>query len=221
MKPKFFELFFRLTTAIVAIVGLGLSSPYGPAMQFWFFTSQTNAFVAVVELISVICITLQLCGKTPKFVNTKWFSILHLMTSFFITITGIIYCFILTPAGVIWGGKDISFMLNIRNIILHAIVPLMSILGYFIFTKKHPISKKLALLFLAYPLCYFVSVILRVAFGGKPFYDGTLYPYFFIDPTINNQGWELVSIWVILISISFYLLALLYIHLTNKYSKTK
>ncbi len=221
MKSKIFELLYRLLIITFAILGLCLNNPYGNGMQFWFFTSQTNAFVVIIEAIICVLIIINICGKETHLAKNNVFSLIRLMITFFITITGIIYMFVLAPTGIAFAGKSASYMFNFRNIILHAVVPVMSIIGYYAFANSGMMNKNHAWYFLIYPFIYFVLAIFRVEFGGKPFYDGTLYPYFFIDPTIGGQGWGMVAIYVAVIIVLFYALARLYIHINNKLSKGK
>ena len=96
MKSKIIELIFRVIIIVSAVLGLFVFyNPYGQGMQFWFFTVQTNIFVAIIEIILCVCLIFELCGKTETFTDNKVFSIIKLMVSFFITITGVIYCFVL------------------------------------------------------------------------------------------------------------------------------
>ena len=220
MKSKIFQLLFRLAIIISAVLGLfAFFNPYGIKMQFWFFTIQTNIFVAIIETILCVCLILEMCGKPTKLLQNKVFSTIQLMVSFFITITGVIYCFVLAPAGIIFSNKPVSLMLDVRNILLHVVVPVLSVVGYCIYSQKNFVSTKTAFIFLIYPFVYFLMVNFRVWFGGSPFYDGTLYPYFFIDPTIGNQGWGMVAIYIAIIIIFFYALARLFIYINNKLAK--
>ena len=190
-------------------------------MQFWFFTVQTNMFVVIIELFLGIGLILDIFKVKNNLTRNKLFSTTRLMVTFFITITGVIYCFVLAPAGILFGGKSVPLMLGVRNILLHVVVPVLSVVGYYKFCPKEQLSKHYAFLFLIYPFVYFIMVNLRVWLGGTAFYDGTLYPYFFIDPTINNQGWGMVAIYICVIIAIFYGLARLYIYANNKIAKSK
>lgn len=217
MKSKIFELVFKFLIVAFGICGIFLPDPNGMAKQFWFFTLQTNVFVVIFAAILCVCIVLELCCNKPvAFATKKTFLTLKLMVSFFITITGVIYCFVLAPAGIIYNHPDAPNMFNLRNVLLHIVVPIMTVVDYFLFSPKIYISKKTAFAFLIYPIFYFLLVNVRVWCGGTPFYDGTMYPYFFIDPTLDNQGWGAVCLYLAVISILFYLLARLYIYLSNK-----
>lgn len=216
MKSKIFQLVFRLLIVAFGIWGIFLPDPNGLTMQFWFFTLQTNVFVVILGIILCICTILELCNRPAKFATNKTFLTIKLMVSFFITITGVVYCFVLAPAGIAYNHPDAENMFNFRNILLHIVVPVMTVIDYFVFSHKIYIFKKTALLFLIYPLFYFLLVNMRVWFGGSAFFDGTLYPYFFIDPTIENQGWGMVCLYIAVITVLFYLLARLYIFINNK-----
>lgn len=220
MKSKVFELCYRLSIVALAIIGtFVLYNPYGMAQQFWFFTIQSNLMVLIMEAILSVCLILELAGKRPKFTDSKPFCFIRLMIAFFISITCIIYCFVLAPTAMHFNGKTFGEMFNFRNIVMHALIPVMSVAGYFVYAKHGLFNKHHAWLCLIYPLLYFAMANLRVVCGGRPFYDGTLYPYFFIDPTI--RGWWFVIVCIAIVSIIFYLLATTYIWLDNKIAKNK
>ena len=215
-SPQLSHFFYRLSMIAFIILAIFIPSPYGLGMQFWYFTLQTNVFVAIIEIIICTCFILNICGKKTPFLRSKAFLFIKVMITFFITITGVIYCFVLAPSGIITGQKTFAELFEFREVILHIIIPTMTIVDCFIFTRKNPISPKLAWLFLLYPLLYFFMINMRVLLGGNAFYDGSKYPYFFVDPTINNQGWGMVAIYIGVIILLFYGLARLYIFLNNK-----
>ena len=108
-------------------------------------------------------------------------------------------------------------MFDVRNIILHIAVPILAIIDYILFGTKGYISYKQTWVFLIYPIIYFVAVNLRVLFGGKPFAsNNSYYPYFFLDPHLENQGWGFIAIYIAVIVLIFYGLASLYIFIDKK-----
>ena len=63
---------------------------------------------------------------------------------------------------------------------------------------------------------------MRVWFGGgNNLLNNDKYPYFFIDPTYNNQGWGIVWVYVAVLILLFYLLADLYIFIDRRLAKRK
>lgn len=221
MTRNIFKLIFRLIVIASVVVGICLTPAIRQAEQFWFFTIQTNIFIAIIELILVVCQILNFLKIETNFIQGKTFSFIRTLTTFFITITGLIYCFVLAPAGVYFDGEPLSKLFDARNILLHVTVPAMAILDHLLYCKKGNLKFRYAPIFLIYPIIYFAMVNFRVLFGGAPFSNGSLYPYFFLDPYLDAQGWGMVAIYLAFICLLFYGLACLYIWLDKKLSKRK
>ena len=221
MLKNIFKLIFRLVIIASVIVGICLTPSARASEQFWFFTVQTNIFIAVVELILVVCQILNMFKIQTPFTGGKTFSFIRTLTTFFITITGLIYCFVLAPAGIYFDGEPISKLFDTRNVLLHVTVPIMSIIDHLFYCEKGGLKFKYAPIFLIYPVIYFVMVNLRVLFGGAPFVNNSYYPYFFLDPYLENQGWGMVAIYLSVICLIFYGLAVLYIYIDKKIAKRK
>lgn len=220
MKSKIFQIIYRALIIIFSCIGIFTPNENGMVKQLWYFTLQTNIFIIILCLVLIASDIVYLCKKPVRIGYSKAFSIIRLLCTFFITITGFIYCFILAPGGII-KGMTVQRMLSFREICLHAIVPIMAIVDYIIFCPKGHVSYKNAIFFLIYPLAYFLIIVTRAAFGGASFDTGSPYPYFFIDPTFNNQGWFIVFIYIAVIILLFYSLALLYIKIDKKlYNKS-
>lgn len=184
--------------------------------QFWFFTVQTNLFVAIIQTLLVACIIFEIFGKNLNFTKSQLFSKLRLLSSFFITITFIIYCFVLAPSGIIFNGKTFKEMFDFRNILLHMVVPILAFVDYVLFCPKNTISYKQIWIFLIYPALYTCLIYLRVLIGGKTFAIGSKYPYFFFDPTLNAYGWKFVILCLLAVMTIIVSLALIYIFMDKK-----
>ena len=221
MLKNIFKLVFRIAIIASVIVGICLTPAARSSEQFWFFTIQTNLFIATIELILVVCQILNMCKIKTPFAESKTFSFIRTLTTFFITITGLIYCFVLAPAGIYFDGEPLSVLFDARNVLLHVTVPIMSIVDHLFYCKKGDLKFKHAPIFLIYPIIYFAIVNLRVLFGGTPFVSGSYYPYFFLDPYLENQGWGMIAIYLSVICLIFYGLAILYITIDKKLSKRK
>lgn len=221
MKNNIFKLCFRILIIASVVAGICLTPTERLDEQFWFFTIQTNIFIAIVEIILVGCQILNMCGEKTPFIDSKAFSFVRTLTTFFITITGLIYCFVLAPAGIYFDGKPMSVLFDLRNVLLHISVPVMSIIDHLLNCPKGELRYKHAPIFLIYPLAYFIMVNLRAIFSTKRFNDGSLYPYFFLDPYLDGQGWGMVAIYLAVICLIFVGLAILYIFLDKKLANRK
>ena len=158
---------------------------------------------------------LKLLKLNVSFFHTTIFNYFRISTTFYITITGFIYCFVLAPVAIITNSPLVTTV-SYRDILLHIFVPIMTICEYYLFGHKTTLKKSDALLFLTYPVVYVSAIFLRATFSSITFPGGSLYPYFFIDPTFNNQGWLAVFYYSTICLIFFFLLGLLYIFLNNK-----
>ncbi len=215
LKTELLILAFRLLIILISLIGILAPTQNTFWGQFWFFTLQTNMLVIIVTMLLAISQICNLCKIKNHIFSKPWLKILHIASTFYITITGVIYCFVLVPVAIMT-NSPIAASLSYRDIFLHIFVPVLSIVDYFSLDAKIYLSKSSALLFLVYPFFYVLIIFSRAALGGNAFPGGSYYPYFFIDPTFNNQGWLAVIFYSALCLILFYLLALLYIFINNK-----
>lgn len=221
MKKKVVKLIFKLVIVACVVLALCITVPERKAEQFWFFTVQTNLFVALIQTILIVSIICKMCKKELAFTKSTLFSKLRLLTSFFITITFIIYCFVLAPCGIIFSGKTFAEMFDFRNILLHIVVPVLAFVDYILFCPKNTVSYKQIWVFLIYPAIYTCFVYLRVVFGGSAFVSGSKYPYFFFDPSLNEFGIKFVIVCLIAIAVIIVSLALIYIFMDKKIDNHK
>lgn len=145
----------------------------------YMFTNQSNIFVDVFLILFA----------TGTFGSRKLSSItrndkLRAGITLYILITGIIYCAVLLPfqqATFPW-EKGIWFS-NVFNVWQHMITPALFTAFWFVAIdgRKIPVAKT-AVLYLAYPLIYFVFSVIRGKITG-------FYPYPFLS---SHQMWELL-----------------------------
>ena len=129
-----------------------------------------------------------------------------------ITITFLIYHFLLSASDFAmpepYKGHFIS------SILLHYIIPIMTIFDFIIFDKRGIYTKKDPFTWLLIPSAYFIFSIIR-AYLGEPFSGGSRYPYFFID--IDKYGLGLVLINTVLLAIGFLIIAYSIYFIDNKF----
>ena len=193
------------TIGIGSIAGVALSiSLGGPGAAFWIF------FGAILGM-SIKFIEASLAVKYRRF-NLDG------------TVSGGPMHYIahgLTRRKMRWLGQPLSVLFDLRNVLLHISVPVMSIIDHLLNCPKGELRYKHAPIFLIYPLAYFIMVNLRAIFSTKRFNDGSLYPYFFLDPYLDGQGWGMVAIYLAVICLIFVGLAMLYIFLDKKLANRK
>lgn len=217
-KKEILFLSFRLLIIILSLFGIFAPTQNSFFGQFWFFTLQSNLFVVVIMTILAVSQILKFFNVKLKFIYHKWFNFVRIATTFFITITGFVYCFLLAPVAIITNSPLVA-QVSYRDIFLHVLVPILVIIEYYMLSQKLNLKFYHAFLFLIYPIAYVFIIFLRAKISKTTFPGGSQYPYFFIDPTFNSQGWPPVFLSITLCLIAFFLLGLLYIYINNKLTK--
>uniref|UniRef100_UPI003F4C320C Pr6Pr family membrane protein n=1 Tax=Brachyspira catarrhinii TaxID=2528966 RepID=UPI003F4C320C len=141
----------------------------------YYFTYQSNILVVIYFILDIINILKKKETFHPRFKGAVTTSI---------TLTFLIYHFLLSPT-----AEDYKGVFYIRNIILHYIVPIMTIFDYIIFDKKGAYKIVDPLLWLIIPIIYFIFMLIRAKLGS-PFSNGSYYPYFIVD--IDKYGLKIV-----------------------------
>lgn len=218
LKKEILFLIFRMLIIAISLIGIFAPTQNSFLGQFWFFSLQTNLFVVIMMTIMVVSQILNIFNIELKFISRKLFKFLRIATTFFISITAIIYCFLLAPVAIMTNSPLVA-QVSYRDIFLHVLVPVLSIIEYYMLSQKYKLKLVHAFLFLIYPLLYMLSSFIRAGVSQTTFPGGSLYPYFFIDPTFNSQGWAPVFFSISLCLIGFFLLALLFIYFNNKLIK--
>ncbi|ACN83254.1 Pr6Pr family membrane protein [Brachyspira hyodysenteriae] len=152
----------------------------------YYFTYQSNILVIVYFILDIINIIKKKETFYPRFKGAVTMSI---------TVTFLVYHFLLSPT-----ADDYKGLYYTRNIILHYILPIMTIFDYIIFDKKGIYKIVDPLLWLIIPFVYFAFILIRARIGS-PFSDGSYYPYFFVD--IDKYGLKTVLRNVFFITLFF------------------
>lgn len=137
----------------------------------YFFTNQSNLFVDLY----LILLGVGLFGSKRLYALTHREGLRGAVT-LYILFTGLIYCCVLLPTST--GGypweKGIWFS-NIVNYWSHMLTPVLFTLFWFVPLGKRPVKiAKTSLLYLTYPVAYFLFSAIRGRISG-------FYPYPFLD----------------------------------------
>ncbi len=215
MKTKpILQLIFNILISCSVIIGLIAIAlkERNFLEQFWYFTIQSNVFVLIISVFRIFDAIKIIQNKPSKVTNSKAFKLIHLVVAFYITITCIIYCFVLFP--VMLNSKQTTLIgfFNTQNLLHHLVVPILEVVDCFVLSKPGKARFIQSLYFLLYPTLYFTAVNLRVVFGGKTLFGGSsYYPYFFIDPNHNNQGWGMVILFSLCMFALICILSIVYV----------
>ncbi len=92
-----------------------------------------------------------------------------------IIVTGMVYQFFLA------GRFEMQGTLLLSNMLLHYVVPWMTVLDWILFDKKGYFKRYSPFLWVIAPVAYFIYVNIRVAGGAILGPYGDKYPYYFMD----------------------------------------
>ena len=129
-----------------------------------------------------------------------------------ITITGLVYHFMLS------GSFQMQGTISLSNLLLHYVVPMMSVLDWLLFSNKGHYSWKSPFVWLLLPDGYFVYAFIRVMLGAGLGYDGNRYPYPFLN--VDSLGWGKVLVTGLVLNLFFVLLGFLFV-MTDRFMARK
>ena len=106
-----------------------------------------------------------------------------------IIVTGMVYQFFLA------GRFEMQGTLLLSNMLLHYVVPVMTVLDWILFDKKGYFKRYSPFLWVIAPVAYFIYVNIRVAGGAILGPYGDKYPYYFMDYDKLGVPRSFLSIW--------------------------
>lgn len=211
--------FIAFKVIFVLICGYGLLLHMGPGKwsSFNYYTVLSNAVCFLYFSASLVYNIRRLrAGKGVLTLRPRW----EASVVFCITITFLIYHFILRPASFVM--NDAGFF-TASNMIVHYIVPAMTLLDWLLFCPKGRLLRFDPLYWLLIPLFYFVFIIIRAPFAGNIAGTDSPYPYDFMDiqahgwgTVIGNIGWIALGMLVLAYVIYFIDLGLLRVSVRKK-----
>ena len=211
-KREIASVILKLIVAVAAAVGVTLSASsngfMGRGTVWLFFTIQSNVWMAVTCLIGLYFV---LKHKTI----TRAMYLIKLVFTVSITLTGVVFCFVLAPTfvGNPW---------NLQNILTHVVVPVLSVVDFFVFDSSFAYQYKDSVWVVIPPIYYAIfagiGYVCKWNFGG-----GVNYPYFFLNwgspagafgfsDTLPFMG---VMWWILAISIFLIIVGLVYVFLAR------
>ncbi len=176
---KIITITIKILVVIGAILGviLNTQTPYGQFLgaktTFLFFTIQSNIWIALTMLFLLIVSLLEY--RTKKQLFKKWMYIIKLIFTVAISLTCMVYCFILVPS-----APENFDCWDIGSVLLHAVVPALAIIDYFVDIKNYQYKTKEVFLVILPPL-YYLFFSLIGYFLNWNFGEGHNYPYFFLN----------------------------------------
>jgi len=172
LQQKIASIFLKVVVIVSAIVGTALclyagrNSFMGGRNVFLYFTIQSNLALALISLIGLIWM---LRGKDFR---DFWYTI-QFVGAISITLTGMVFCFVLAPTikANAWSPQ---------NVLTHVVVPVASVIDFFVTGVHGNIKKWKSVLVIVPPLFYVIFAAIGYV-NHLEFAPGIYYPYFFLN----------------------------------------
>lgn len=171
IKNKALSLLYKGFTILITFWGLyvnsGLPEKFSTKM-FLYFTILSNLLCLVYFILAFYGVL----KDKPLNITLKG------GITMAITVTMLVYWFILAPSEFVMGTGN-----ELANLLVHLYVPLLVIGDYILFDEKGKISSKDPFYWLLIPLFYYLFTLIAYIFNVT-YMGNTRFPYFFIDHTI-------------------------------------
>ena len=179
------KILIKTALIIIGVLGIvltALSTAFmGGASVFFFFTVQSNIFIIAMALLFLVNEVVVLITN-KSFINQ---TILHIkyVATVAITVTFLVFFTMLAPL------MGVDYLLSFNNFSLHAIVPILAIVDFFLFDKDIQLTYKSSLLAAIPPICYVAFVYIGAIFKLE-YSENLHYPYFFLNIDTNGFLFE-------------------------------
>ncbi len=188
------EKIFHVIIVLSAVIGMILNvlGSKTPLKQFTYFTLQSNLLVAIIYTVSLI---------SKK--QSKLFVIVKYQAALAIVLTGLVFNILLRP---VVGDYDYNPN-TISDFLIHTLTPILVLLEVIFYQRKGLVKVYYPLVWLVFPLFYWLFTLLYVALGGN--FNGETYvsdyPYFFLNFADNGYwGFILVLVFILFIGYLIY-----------------
>ncbi len=198
IRSKALSLIWKFAIVLCAFVGLGLQvgifSGELRLSSFRYFTNLSNLLCLFYFLADAVYI---LSGRANDG-SKNWCVPLKGAAMMGITVTCLV-------AHIMLGNFTMGASMRVSILLVHTIVPVMTVLDWLLFDEKGRFNRTSPLLWTIFPLLYF-AVVLLLAFSspGDPFY-----PYPFMD--VATQGIVRVLVTVAVMTAFFVALGYLFV----------
>ncbi len=184
-----YEIILALLPAIALMWRGGVfGGGYNGKDMFAYYTNLSNLLVCVYFALRCIFRAVGIdFARGLLFSATSQFAV-----TLGITATFVIYHFILRPA--VEKNKEefeeFSHFYTPTNILVHYVVPLLTLVYWFVFADKEGLGVGSVFAWVCLPLLYSVYAFVRAPFKGNIYKTESPYPYEFMDP--YAIGWKMV-----------------------------
>ena len=205
IKNRVAQLIFRVVFLTASVFGIldsfGLYAGQTPGLEcFLWYTSLSN-FLCFGVMLAVAVSTAKYVAKGELVGHNTTCRKLKFFSTIAILVTFLVYNFLLADWIFEPGWNSLS------NITKHIVCPLLFVFDFLLFDEHHSLKWYDCLLCTVLPLIYVAFILIRGAVLPQD-YDGTVYPYFFLD--VNDLGYGGVALWVLILLVIFVVIAFLF-----------
>ena len=206
----------KVAIIVVGVLGIVLSASsdsfMGNGYVFMFFTVQSNLTIMGISLVFLVN-DIRMMFKKESFLNNIFYLIKYTFT-IAILITFLVFFIMLAPT------LGIDYLLSFKNFSLHAIVPILAIIDFFIFDKGINLTYRNSLVGTFMPIYYLLFFLIGIPLNFRYSSDGLKAPYFFLN--YEEIGWFAITdkgpgvfIYVLILLALIVLLGFLFTFLMN------
>lgn len=174
---KWLSILFKTIVFLASSIGLilvicNIEVTYvGGLKGMLYFTNQSNLWIGLVCFVGIIIMIMEKI-KQKSYVK-PWMKIVKLIFTVAITLTGVVYCFVLVPT-----MTEDPWCLT--SVLTHVVVPVFAVLDFLVYDVDFSYKYKQSFWVLIPPVYYLIfagiGYIIDLDFGL-----GVNYPYFFLD----------------------------------------
>ncbi|GAA1756532.1 Pr6Pr family membrane protein [Agromyces humatus] len=167
---------------------------------FAYFTIESNLAAAVVLVIGAAFAF----GGRPS--DPMWFTVLRGSVVTYMAITGVVYNLLLRGLAVTGGGDSSPW----TNEVMHMIAPIFLVLDWLLTPGRLELAWRWVWVIISFPILWVTFSLVR----GPLVFDqvkqvSTWYPYPFLNPARQDNGFLGVTFWVLVIAAAFTVVAIL------------
>lgn len=200
---------YRFIALVLALLGVirisGIFTGAPTWSAFLFFTVLSNILCVVWLAILVMRTSMDLGLKGVRGLSSpsaRWSG----AVMFAITVTMLVYLFVLLPAAFQQAGDYEPFSLT--DTLLHVLTPCLLIIDWLLFIPKGAFRRSEPLIWAIIPLTYLVFAYALSALGVE-FGAGQKYPYPFMNVELHGVGG--VAAWIVGLTVALLLVGYLYV----------
>lgn len=188
-----------VAAGITGLLASFLMTEIGAKNEALYYTVQSNIWIWAVMAVCLVldCVAL---AKGKEDLMPQWLRMIKFVFTVAITLTGFVYNFVLFPASLM--SPEPTNPLALDSILVHIVVPVLSIADFIKFDYRLKVDKKTALFGLITPL-YYLPFALIAAELGAVYKQGERFPYFFLNHEklswFGFKGMPGVFYWLIIV----------------------